>query len=225
VRPILVLAAVDTEARSLARRLGLAAAPGSDCRWGGGALQVACVGLRATRLALVEPPVASLVVSAGVCGALAPQLEAGSLVVPETVVAADGARQATAVVPGLPRRGALLSVADVVPDGAAKARLWLETGALAVDMESAIILAWAAARGLSAAVVRGVADTAARGVPVDLAGVVADDGRVRPLRAVTAVLARPGAVADALALRRGTVAALTAVAAALARLAQPAARA
>jgi adenosylhomocysteine nucleosidase len=224
VRPILVLAAVETEARSLARRLGLASASGSAPCWGGGTLQVACVGLRAARLSLVEPSAASLVVSAGVCGALAPHLEAGALVVPETVLAADGARQATAAVRGLPRRGALLSVADVVPDGAAKARLWLDTGALAVDMESAVILAWAAARGLPATVVRGVADTAARGVPVDLAGVVADDGRVRPLRAVTAALARPGAVADALALRRGTAAALTTVAAALARVVRPAPR-
>lgn len=217
MRAVLVLVAIDTEARALARHLGLPSA--SAPRAGSGPLQMACVGLRACRLSAVEAPPGTLVVSAGVCGALAPQLAAGALVVPETVLAAGATRYATVEVSGLTRRGALVSVADVLEDGAAKARLWLETGALAVDMESATILAWAAARGLPATVVRGVADTAARGVPADLAGVVADDGRVRPMRAVTAALARPGAVADALALRRGTVVALKSVAAALARLA------
>lgn len=219
MRPILALVAVDTEAQALARHLGLSAASGPVPRWNGGALHVACVGLRAVRLSRVEAPAGALVVSAGVCGALAPQLGAGALVVPDVVLGADGARHATADVTGLARRGALATVRTVVEDGAAKARLWMETGALAVDMESATILVWAAARGLPAAVVRGVADTAARGVPADLAAVVTDDGRVRPMRAVTAALARPGAVADALALRRGTAAALKSVAAALARLA------
>ena len=65
---------------------------------------------------------------------------------------------------------------------------------------------------------RGVSDAAGRGVPADLARVVQDDGRVSPLRAVSAVLARPGALADAVALRAGTAAAIKTVAVALARL-------
>lgn len=218
MRPVLALLALETEARALARHLELSAVPGTLPRWSGGMLHLACVGLRASRLSAAAAPGGALVVSAGVCGALAPQLEAGALVVPEVVLGPDGTRHATAEVPGLLRRGALATVDDVVGDGRAKTRLWLDTGALAVDMESAAVLAWAAARGLPAAVVRGVADTAARGVPADLAAVVAADGRLRPMRAVTAALARPGAVADALALRRGTAAALRTVAAALGRL-------
>ena len=120
--------------------------------------------------------------------------------------------------PGLARQGALVSAAHVLEDAAAKSRLWLSTGALAVDMESAAILDWATGHQLPAAVVRGVSDPAGRGVPADLARVVQDDGRVRPLRAVSAVLARPGALADAMALRAGTTAALKTVASALGRL-------
>ena len=102
----------------------------------------------------------------------------------------------------------------------AKARLWVETAAVACDMESAPILEWARARGIPAAVIRAVSDTAERGVPADLAAVVEPDGRVRTIRAVRAVLARPRAFADALTLRSGTNAALKSVARALGRIAR-----
>jgi hypothetical protein len=85
-------------------------------------------------------------------------------------------------------------------------------------MESSVILEWAQARGVMGAVVRAVSDTSERGVPADLAAVVAEDGRVRTLRAVSAVLARPRAVADAMALRTTTAAALKAIAQALGRI-------
>src|SRR5256884_7220178 len=84
--------------------------------------------------------------------------------------------------------------------------------------ESAPFPEWARARGIPAAVIRAVSDTAARGVPADLAAVVEPDGRVRTMRAVRAVLARPRAFADALTLRSGTHAALRAVAQALGRI-------
>jgi adenosylhomocysteine nucleosidase len=220
VRRLLVLTAVDVEARGLARHLGLAPVPGHGPRFAGGGLEIAVVGLGAAHLTarLSAPPPATLVVSAGACGALAPELAVGALVVPETVIAADGRRLATATVAGARRHGTLATTSRVLEDAAAKSRLWLETGALAVDMESATILAWAEAHRVPAIVVRGVCDAAARGVPADLARVVHEDGRVRPLRAVSAVLARPGALVDAMALRAGTAAALKTVAVALAKL-------
>src|SRR5262249_29258685 len=80
------------------------------------------------------------------------------------------------------------------------------------DMESAAILDWAGARGWPAVVVRAVADPADLGLPDDLASVVDEDGRLHPLRAVRAALARPRAIPAALALRAGTEAALPSVA-------------
>jgi len=222
VTRLLVLTAVDLEARDLARHLGLAPVAASAWpRFTGGAIEIAAVGLGAIHLAarLDAAPVARLVVSAGVCGALAPELAVGALVVPEAVLAPDGRRQPTALAGGLRRHGTLLTTERVLEDAAAKSRLWLSTGALAVDMESAAILAWAAARGVPGMVVRGVSDPAGRGVPADLARVVGD-GRVRPLRAVGAMLARPRALADAMALRAGTAAALKSVATALGTLAR-----
>ena len=218
---LLVLTAVDLEARTLARHLGLVSdAGGSWPRFTGGALEIVPVGIGASQLAarLAHTDSPALVVSAGVCGALAPELAVGAPVVPETVLGPDGVRHATAAVGGARRHGTLLSTDRVAGDAAAKARLWLQTGALAVDMESAAILVWAAARGVPGLVIRAVSDPAARGVPADLARVVHDDGRVRPMRAVTAMLARPGALADAVALRSATTAALKTVAAMLGTL-------
>lgn len=224
---ILVLTAVDLEARALARDLGLTAVRSTDWpHFRGGALEIACIGLRAsqldTRAAAFRAP--TLVVSAGACGALAPGLAEGALVVPETVIAADGERLSTDTVPGLARAGTLVTLDDVAETPEAKARLWLETTALAVDMESAPILRWARARGARAVVVRGVSDTAMHGVPADLAGLVSADGRVSAGRAARAILARPAALGQALALKRGTTAALRAVATALAALTRSHAR-
>lgn len=222
---ILVLAALDLEARGLARHLGLD--PISTSPWphfAAGVLEVACVGLRASELPAraerLRP--CDLVVSAGACGALAPELRVGDLVIPEVVLDGAGHRWPTASARRLARGGTLLSVADVVETPAQKSRLWLETGARAVDMESAPILAWAAARAVPGAVIRAVSDSAARGVPAAVAASVGTDGRVRPLRAVTAALTRAAAIGDLLELRAGTEAALKSVAGALAALAREA---
>jgi len=222
VSSILVLTAVEVETRGLARHLGLVAVPASPWpHYRGGLLEIACVGPRASRLAeraSWRPP--SLVVSAGACGALAPDLAVGALVVPEAVVAAGTARLSTASLSVLAASGTLLTVGDVVHTPGDKARLWIETGAVAVDTESSLILAWARAQGVPGAVVRGVSDSATSGVPRDLAALVEPGGRVSRGGALRAVLARPAALADAIALGRGTGLALRSVAAALARLAR-----
>ena len=220
---ILVLTAIDVEARGLARHLGLTAVSTSDFpHYRGGVLEVACVGPRAARLA--ERAAAwrrpTLVVSAGTCGGLAPDLAVGALVVPEAVIGPDGTRFAIAALPLLGRAGTLLTVADAVPTAGDKARLWIETGAVAVDMESSALLEWAQVMGVAAAVVRAVSDPATAGVPSDLAALVEPGGRVSRGQALRAMLARPGALADAIALGRGTGAALKTVSAALARVAR-----
>jgi adenosylhomocysteine nucleosidase len=222
VTRVLVVTAVDLEARGLARHLGLARVTGRDWpHYRAGALDLVCAGPRAAyleaRCAGVES--ASLVISAGVCGALSPDLAEGDLIVPEGVVAATR-RIATVALPELRRAGTLVTVEEIVATPEQKARLWVETGALACDMESAPILEWAAKRGLRAAVVRGVSDRASRGVPADLAAVVEPDGRVRTTRAVRVVLSRPRAIPEAMMLMSGTSAALKVVAAALGRIAR-----
>ena len=188
---VLVLTAVDLEARSLARHLGLSAVAGTGWpHFRGGVLEIACIGVRGAllpeRVGACRPP--TIVISAGACGALAPDLAEGALVVPATVVTVTGERMATDPVVGLSRSGTLVSVREVAETAEAKARLWMETGALAVDMESAVVVAWARTVGARAVVVRGVSDTARHGVPADLARLVEPDGHVSAGRAVRVML-------------------------------------
>ena len=218
---VLVLTAVELEARALARHLGLTRlAQSAWPHFVGGALQVACVGLRASQLSARAAQLRpfDMVISAGACGALAPGLAAGDLVIPALVVDAAGRSWTAAPLRALAATGTLLTAADVVETAAQKSRLWLETGARAVDMESAHVLAWAATMGMPGAVIRAVSDGAERGVPAALAASVADDGRLRPLRAVTSALAGRAAFSDLMELRAGTGAALKSVAGALATL-------
>jgi hypothetical protein len=217
VTRVLVVTAVEIETRGLARQLGLERVAASAWpHFRGGALELLCAGPRAAHLdARATRSAVSLVISAGVCGALAPGLAEGDLVVPDAVVGANAVRHSTASLPGLRRAGTLVTVETVISTAELKARLWMETGALACDMESLLIVQWALARGVPAAVVRGVSDTSSRGVSPDLAAVVEPDGRVRTARAVRVVLSRPGAIAEAMTLRNGTQAALKSVAAAL----------
>jgi adenosylhomocysteine nucleosidase len=173
-------------------------------------------------LAARWPP--ELAVSAGVCGGLDPHLAPGTLVVPERVLAPDG--EVLMVSPALRRLvldrveaaipvGSLVTSRAVLATPAAKAGLRAQTGAGAVDMESAAILRRAAAAGIASLVVRAVSDAADEAVPAALGRLVAPDGRVRVAQAVAAVVTSPAVLRDALRLRRSTQRALGAVGAAL----------
>ncbi|MGH7383878.1 MAG: hypothetical protein ACREKG_01775, partial [Candidatus Rokuibacteriota bacterium] len=223
---ILILTAVELEARVLARRLGLPAIPLLPFpAFGRGALRVAPVGLRAGLLASRWPRLLAglnhpLVVSGGVCGALAPDLQTGDLVLPESVLGPGGERlnvtptrhrQATDLAAAA-RGGTLVTSREVIATAEAKAALFASTGAVAVDMESFVILAHAAGAGCPTLVVRGVSDTAAERVPLELIGLVTEAGKLRPGRALALTLTRPRVLPRALALRRATRRGLAAVA-------------
>jgi hypothetical protein len=99
------------------------------------------------------------------------------------------------------RVGRLLTVEEVVTSPAAKAEWWRTQGVLAVDMESAHILAWARRVGLPALAVRAVADGPEDEVPRELLGAVGADGRMRA-GAVAGLLGRPALVGAAWRLGR-----------------------
>ena len=235
-RLLLILTAVEAEARGLARGLGLARVVSSPwpCFARDGTV-VLPVGLRASQLearGLWDRERPALVVSAGACGALSPALgEAGALIVPRTVLAPSGARLtidpdaharalvAAAAAGVVAATGPLITTTEIVESSAAKLALWRQTGAIAADMESALIVAAAARRGVPAVVVRAVSDTAAQSLPRDLAGLVDDAGRTSAVRAAALVLRRPAIICSALALQRGTARGLRTIAAVLAKLA------
>jgi hypothetical protein len=230
---ILILTAVELEARAMARQLELPAIPSFPFPvFGRGTVRLAPVGLRAGQLAArwpslrvgLEPP---LVISAGVCGALSPDLRAGDLVLPESVIGPAAERlnvtptpygRATGLASGA-RRGTLTTSRDVVATPEAKAALYSQTGAVAVDMESALILAHAARAGCPTLVVRAVSDVASESLPPELIGLVTEDGKLRTSRALALAVTRPRVLPRAMALRRATQRGLVAVARLLAAFA------
>jgi len=223
---ILILTAVELEARALARQLELPALPSLPFpAFGRGTLRLAPVGLRAgllaerwpiLRLGLDQP----LVISAGVCGALAPDLRPGALVLPESVLGPSAERlnvtptayARALALGGAARGGTLQTSREVVATAEAKAALFARTGAVAVDMESSLILTHAAGAGCPALVVRAVADAAGETLPPELMGLVTEAGRLRAVRALALTVTRPRVLPRALALRHATRRALAEVA-------------
>ncbi len=233
---VLVLTAVDLEARDLARELELPRVsrvpfPTYDRSGSRVHLRMAPVGLRACLLpgrwgALVADLVSPLVISAGTCGALAPGLEVGDLVLPESVVGFAGERLSVTLAAHAgalklapkAKTGLLLTTSEVVTSPEAKAERWRATGASVVDMESSTILAWASRERCSSLVVRAVSDTADQSLSPALVGLVSAEGRLRAGRALGLALAHPAMIPQALVLRRGTRQALKSVARLIATL-------
>lgn len=230
---LLILTAVELESAALARQLDLPRLSTFPFRaFGRGDIRLAPIGPRASLLDERWSPLshglrAPLVVSAGLCGALDPGLRVGDLILPDAVLAPSGQLlrvDAQAHGPLLARAGErartgrLVTAREVAATPEAKARLRAETGAAAVDMESAAILTYAAAAGWPALVVRAVSDEAAQPVPPALSRLVAADGRLHGGRALALAFTHPGRIAQAVALRRGSRLALGAVARSLAAL-------
>ena len=229
---ILVLTAVELETRALARELSLSPLPSVPFpAFGRGSLRIAPIGIGACRLndrwaALVADSERPLVVSAGLCGALDPGLAVGDVVLCDSVIDRTGARlsvtasarQRAAAAGGAPTAaGAMVSSGQAVTTPEAKAALRAETGGVAVDMESAAIVAAAAAHGCDSMIVRGISDDARDSLPEELMTMVDADGHLRGRRVLA--LARPRILAAALRLRRASRHALGNVAGSLARLA------
>ncbi|MEK6346441.1 MAG: phosphorylase [Burkholderia sp.] len=129
------------------------------------------------------------IISFGTAGGLAPDLEPGALVIADAIDGPFGemvtdaawnrrlanALRGTPVAPKL-RRGRMAAVGAPVIDAQQKAVLHARHGALAVDMESHIAGAFAAARGVPFAVCRAIVDPAWRTLPPAATAGLRDDG-------------------------------------------------
>ncbi len=165
----------------------------------------AAAGRLATQLAAAG---VDRLISFGLCGALAPGLEAGDLVVAETVLCLgqpplDLAPLFRPTALAL-RTGRLVSVDVPVTTPAAKAALARRSGAIAVDVESYAIAAAAQAAGIGCIVARVVADEAADGIPAAALAGLGPDGGVQPLRVIAALGRRPGELGPLVKLARRT---------------------
>ena len=205
-----VVAALDLEARSLGsrtrRRDGLFEAGDGTLVAVSGMGRAAAV---AAAGALVDAGAMALV-SWGLAGGLDPALQAGTICLPSMVVSRDGATFATdlhwreILTAAIGERlrvvsGKLLTSAVAIDDVAAKAAAFGETGAVAVDMESAGVAEVAALNALAFVAVRAIVDTAGDTLPpaVMAAGT---DGPVRLARLILGIAASPRQIAPLLRL-------------------------
>src|ERR1700688_2185815 len=164
----------------------------------------------AARRAFDSLPPVDFAISTGVAGALSEGLLPGDLVVADRLIAPATNPGSTRKVSGVSARdldrvkealraagvqfstGAILTSAHPLLTAAEKRRAKSSTGAIAVDMESAVIAEAAQSRGVPFAYVRAILDTADEEVVgADLAD---QDGNLRPLRAAGLIVRHPAAI-------------------------------
>jgi adenosylhomocysteine nucleosidase len=98
--------------------------------------------------------------------------------------------------------GKLLSATRVVVAAVEKRRLGEETGAVAVDMESAAVARRAAAAGVPMLALRGITDGAEESLPLDFALCFDSAGQFHHLRLIGLLARRPRAVGGLICLGR-----------------------
>jgi adenosylhomocysteine nucleosidase len=192
----------------IANRLGIVVGMTSEARIAratGGALAVgggSPLGARRMAQRLVEDG-ASALISFGLAGGLDPALAAGTLLVPRAVLSQDTAfpcdEALCAALTG-ERIDYMLAGHEVVATAADKARLWRESGAGAVDLESGAVAEVAAASGLPFAVMRAVCDPATRDLPRAAVEALDAQGRIAPLKMAAIIARHPSQIIGLVAL-------------------------
>jgi hopanoid-associated phosphorylase len=159
----------------------------------------------AVALATAIGPDCAGIISFGIAGGLDPQLRAGTVIVASSVIGANGVKMALPADErwshmlrrAQPRavHAPMLGVDAPVTEPADKLRLFRQTGAAALDMESHIAASVATSHDLPFAVLRVVADAANRRVPLAALAGMREDGSLDVWGVLRALLRRPGDLA------------------------------
>ncbi|MEA2627179.1 MAG: adenosylhomocysteine nucleosidase [Candidatus Binatota bacterium] len=153
----------------------------------------------------VEPPPAVVVIS-GCAGALDESLGPGDVVVASEIVDREGralssatglidAYLAASASAGVTARTGRLLTSGAVLEPGEKQRLGKQTGALAVDMETAAIAAWAEASGVPFVAIRAILDSVARPV-ADFGAAIGPAGEIRPVALLALFCRKPRLVGE-----------------------------
>jgi hypothetical protein len=147
----------------------------------------------------------TVIVSAGFSGAVISGLRVGDLVVAEDVCEGDGVcRPMTWPVVTIPyRRGRLLTVANIIGSPDEKRRLGERSGAVAVDMETAVAARLCGEAGVPFGCLRAISDDVDASLSESLLALL-QGGRVQPARLLAAVLRRPPLIAELIRLSAHT---------------------
>jgi len=173
--------------------------------------------------ALVEAAAqrAKCLVSFGIAGGLAPHLRPGDVILSAEVVGEDRRWRPSELfqsqISDLARRigaieGPVFGARTILSTEGDKSQAWHATGALAVDLESAIVARAAEDAGIPFLVLRSIADPAGRELPSEALISLAQDGTPAVIRVIGEVLRRPGQLPALVGLARETRRALSALA-------------
>ena len=163
---------------------------------------------------------ADCLVSFGIAGGLAPELKTGTVVVSGEVVS-EG--QHWAIEPSLRCQlskfaqsigaieGLVFGASSILATQTEKERVWSTSRALAVDIESEIVARTATELGIPFIVLRSIADTARRDLPLASLVPITASGKPDLLKFLSAVLRQPFQVPGMIGLARETAIALSAL--------------
>jgi hopanoid-associated phosphorylase len=181
-------------------------------------VEIVCAGASASRADRLARQLvangAEALLSFGIAGALAPDLDCGDLVIADGVRSTNGNdyachaawRAALSVElarSALPhRQGAVLASARALMLANDKQKAYRDSGCLAVDMESGAVAAVAADAGLPFLAVRAIADRAQDSLPTLVENAVRPDGMPAIGRALAGMIRRPGEIPAVLRLAR-----------------------
>jgi adenosylhomocysteine nucleosidase len=164
---------------------------------------------QATQLVIDGHRPRQAIISAGLCGAVDPQLPRSAIIVPDSLGHSGSAD--TRPLPQLlvppgnvqPTVSGLLMTCDtVVSTSADKYTVHAATGAVAVDMESWWIATVASRSNLPCHVIRAVSDTATESIPADIAALAAVSNPARQAGAALRLAwRRPSAIGELAELR------------------------
>jgi hopanoid-associated phosphorylase len=160
----------------------------------------------AVALATAIGPDCRGIISFGIAGGLDPQLRPGAVIVATSVIGANGVKMALPtderwsqmLLHALPHavHAPVLGVDAPVTEPSDKLRLFRQTGAAALDMESHIAASVAASQSLPFAVLRVVADPAGRRVPQAALAGMREDGSTDAIGVLRALTQTPGDLLD-----------------------------
>lgn len=159
---------------------------------------------------------AQCVFSIGCAGALAPGIKVGDAVISDRIV--DDAAAGGPYVPsaelamvageccrelGIPfHLGGTVTTPEVAATVEAKQQLAARHHAIAVDMETAQVAAWAARIGVPLLAIRTISDAAHTMIPPEIGQIVDRKGKLRPARAIAVIARKPKVLSEALRLKR-----------------------
>ncbi len=146
---------------------------------------------------------ASGIISFGVCGGLDPQLPAGSVILPQTILAPaeipvdlvwrNRLQKVLEKQYDITTRS-ILTVSETITSIEEKTELFARTGACGVDMESGVLAVEAAKQGLSFIAVRVIHDPATQAIPPAFADIINRQGQINVWKLVKGLVFNwPGA--------------------------------